>query len=356
MDHGFGIIGTGDIAAVHARAIASVVNAHLAGVTDIAGDKALAFSKQFSCKVFDSVSALVNSPEIEIVCICTPSGTHLEPALEVIKAGKHCIVEKPLEVTMRRCEAIISAAKKKDVLVAGIFPMRFLDINREVRKAVDAGRFGKLVLGDVYVKWFRSQSYYEQVKWRGDLKISGGGALMNQAIHSVDLLRWMMGDVAEVNAFSTTLGHSGLDVEDTAIANLRFKNGALGVIEASTAVFPGSYKRMEILGTRGSVVIEEEKIVKWEFTDETEHDREIRLLFSGENIEGGGVSDPKAINDTGHIRQISDMIEAIETGRPPAIDAEEATKAVEIIEAIYESARTGKTVSLKGKIQSLKNK
>lgn len=356
MDHGFGIIGTGDIAAVHARAIASVVNAHLAGVTDIAGDKALAFGKQFSCKVFDSVSALVNSPEIEIVCICTPSGTHLEPALEVIKAGRHCIVEKPLEVTRQRCEAIISAAKNKDVHVAGIFPMRFLDINREVRKAVDAGRFGKLVLGDVYVKWFRSQSYYEQVKWRGDLKISGGGALMNQAIHSVDLLRWMMGDVAEVNAFSTTLGHSGLDVEDTAIANLRFKNGALGVIEASTAVFPGSYKRMEILGTRGSVVIEEEKIVKWEFTDKTEHDREIRLLFSGENIEGGGVSDPKAINDTGHIRQISDMIEAIETGRPPAIDAEEATKAVEIIEAIYESARKGKTVSLKGKIQSLKNK
>jgi len=349
MDHGFGIIGTGDIAAVHARAICSILKAHLAGVTDIAGNKALAFGKQFSCNVFDSVSALVNSPEIEVVCICTPSGTHLEPALEVINAGKHCIIEKPLEITIQRCKAIINAAKKKNVFVAGIFPMRFLDLNMEVRKAVDAGRFGRLVLGDVYVKWFRSQSYYDNVKWRGDLKISGGGALMNQAIHSVDLLRWMMGDVAEVNAFSTTLGHSGLDVEDTAIANLRFKNGALGVIEASTAVFPGSYKRMEILGTGGSVVIEEEKIVKWEFTDETERDREIRLLFSRENTEGGGVSDPRAIIDTGHIRQISDMVEAIDTCRPPVIDAEEATKAVEIIEAIYESTRTGKTVSLKGR-------
>jgi len=346
MDHGFGIIGTGDIAAVHARAIGSILNAHLAGVTDLVRDKALAFGKEFSCDVFDSVSALVNSPEIEIVCICTPSGTHLEPALEVINAGKHCIIEKPLEVTMRRCDAIINAARKKNVVVTGIFPMRFLDINMELRKAVDAGRFGKMVLGDVYVKWFRSQSYYEDVKWRGDLKISGGGAVMNQAIHSVDLLRWLLGDVLEVSAFSATIGHEGLDVEDTAIANLRFANGALGVIEASTAVYPGSYKRMDILGTGGSAVIEEEKIIKWEFIDETEQDREIRIHFSGENIKGGGVSDPKAISDIGHVRQISDMVEAIETGRPPLIDAEEAAKAVEIIEAIYESALTGKTVSL----------
>jgi len=356
MDHGFGIIGTGDIAAVHARAISSIMNAHLAGVTDLVRDKALAFGKQFNCEIFDSVSALVNSPEIEIICICTPSGTHLEPAMEAINAGKHCIIEKPLEVTMRRCEGIINAARKKNVMVAGIFPMRFLDINMEIRKAVETGRFGKMVLGDVYVKWFRSQSYYDQVKWRGDLKISGGGAIMNQAIHSVDLLRWMMGDVTEVSAFSATIGHNGLGVEDTAIANLRFENGALGVIEASTAVFPGSYKRMEILGTGGSVVIEEEKIIKWEFIDETERDHEIRIHFSGDNNKGGGVSDPKAINDTGHIRQISDMVEAIEAGRPLMIDGEEASKAVEIIEAIYESARTGKTVSLKGKKQSQNKK
>ena len=356
MDHYFGIIGTGDIAAVHARAISSIMNAHLAGVTDLVRDKALAFSKQFNCSIFDSVSALVNSPEIEIVCICTPSGTHMEPALEAIFAGKHCIIEKPLEVTMRRCKAIIDAAKMKNLLVAGIFPMRFLDINREVRRAVDTGRFGKIVLGDVYVKWFRSQSYYDQVKWRGDLKISGGGAIMNQTIHSIDLLRWLIGDVAEVSAFSAAIGHDGLGVEDTAIANLRFENGALGVIEASTAVFPGSYKRMEILGTGGSVVIEEEKIIKWKFIDETDRDREIMAHFSEENIKGGGVSDPKAIDDTGHIRQISDMVEAIETGRPPMIDAEEAARAVEIIEAIYESARAGKTVSLKGKKQSQNNK
>jgi len=356
MDHGFGIIGTGDIAAVHARAISSIMNAHLAGVTDLVRDKALAFGRQFNCSIFDSVSALVNSTEIEIVCVCTPSGTHLEPALEVINAGKHCIIEKPLEVTMRRCEAIINAARKKNVMVAGIFPMRFLDINMEIRKAVEAGRFGKMVLGDVYVKWFRSQSYYDQVKWRGDLKISGGGAIMNQAIHSVDLLRWIMGDVAEVSAFSATIGHEGLGVEDTAVATLRFENGALGVIEASTAVFPGSYKRMEILGTGGSVVTEEKKILKWEFKDETERDREIRNLFSGENTGGGGVSDPKTINDTGHIRQITDMVEAIETDRPPMIDDKEAAKAVEIIEAIYESARTGKKVSLKERNNHSKNK
>lgn len=349
MDHGFGIIGTGDIAAVHARATCSVKNARLAGVTDINREKALEFSQHYKCRIFDSVSELVNSPEVDIVCICTPSGTHMEPALEAINAGKHCIIEKPLEVTMRRCKAIINAAKEKNVLVAGIFPMRFLDINRELKNAVDAGRFGKMILGDVYVKWFRNQSYYDQVKWRGDFRISGGGAIMNQAIHSIDLLRWMMGDVAEVNAFTATLGHESLGVEDTAVASLRFENGALGVIEASTAVFPGSYKRMEILGTGGSAVIEEEKIIKWEFIDETDRDRTIKAHFSEENIKGGGVSDPKAISDTGHIRQISDMVEAIDVGRTPLVDAEEAAKAVEIIEAIYKSARTGKTVSLEGK-------
>ena len=351
MDHGFGIIGTGDIAAVHARAIGSIMNAHLAGVTDLVRDKAIAFGKQFNCITFDSVSALVNSPEIEIVCICTPSGTHMEPALEAINAGKHCVIEKPLEVTMRRCEAIISAAKEKNVLVAGIFPMRFLDINRELKKAVNGGRFGKMILGDVYVKWFRNQGYYDQVKWRSDFRISGGGAIMNQAIHSIDLLRWIMGDIAEVNAFSATLGHDRLDVEDTAVASLRFANGALGIIEASTAVFPGSYKRMEILGTCGSAVIEEEKIIKWEFVNETDRDREIKAHFLEENIKGGGVSDPKTISDTGHIRQISDMVEAIETGRPPLVDAEEAAKAVELIEAIYKSARTGRKIALKGKKQ-----
>lgn len=346
MDHGFGIIGTGDIAAVHARAIGTIANAHLAGVTDIVRDKAHAFGEQFNCNVFDSASALINSPEIEIVCICTPSGTHLEPALLAIDAGRHCIIEKPLEVTVSRCRTIIDAAKKKNVLVAGIFPMRFLDINMEVRKAVESGRFGKMIMGDVYVKWFRSQTYYDQVKWRGDPEISGGGAVMNQAIHSVDLLRWMMGEVKEVSAFSAMLGHHDLDVEDTAVATLRFENGALGVIEASTAVFPGSYKRMEILGTGGSVITEEETIVKWEFSEESDLDNEIRLRFSGEETVGGGVTDPKAIKDTGHIRQISDMVEALETGRPPVIDAEEAAKAVEIIEAIYKSARTGMTVSL----------
>lgn len=347
MEHGFGIIGAGEIACVHARAINSIKNASLVGVTDINAGRASDFSRQYGCIAFDKTSSLVSSPDIDIICICTPPGNHLEPALEAIAAGKHCIIEKPLEVTLSRCDTIIKASGDNHVLVAGIFPMRFLDIYREIKKASENHRFGKMVLGDVYVKWLRSQSYFYDVPWRGNFKISGGGVIMNQAIHSIDLLRWIMGEVVEVNAFSATIGHSGIDVEDTSIVNLRFENGALGVIEASTAIYPGAYKRLEILGTDGSVVIEEEKIITWRFKEENDEDRVITQRFTASNKQGGGVSDPRAISDLGHIRQISDMIRAVETGCPPFIDAVEARKTIEIVIAVYESALTGKTVSLK---------
>ncbi len=346
MKHGFGIIGAGAIAEVHARAIDTIMEAELIGVFDHNPDKGIAFSLKYKCKAFETAEELCNDDRIDIVCICTPSGLHLEPSLMVINAGKHCIIEKPLETNLERFDRIINAGLNHNVMISGIFPMRFSKVNIELKKAIDQGRFGKLVMGDAYIKWYRSPEYYKDVKWRSGLASSGGGAVMNQGIHSVDLLRWFMGRVEAVCAFTGLIGHDGLEVEDVAAATMRFANGAIGVIEASTAVSPGFYRRIEILGTHGSVVVEEEKILTWKFDQETDADEKIREKFSGNNSSGGGVSDPKAIGDIGHLRQLLDIIKAIDNGHKPSIDGMEARKAVELVLAIYASARNKRIVYL----------
>jgi len=346
MKHGFGIIGAGSIAEVHARAIDTIMDAELVGVFDHHPDKTMAFGTKYKCKAFESVEDLCSDDRIDMVCICTPSGKHLEPALTAITAGKHCIIEKPLETSLERCDRIIEAGIKHNVLISGIFPMRFSRVNMELKKAIDLGRFGKLVMGDAYVKWFRTPEYYSEVKWRSDLGSSGGGAVMNQAIHSVDLLRWFMGKVSAVCAFSGLVGHKGIEVEDVASATLKFENGAVGVIEASTAVNPGFFRRIEILGTKGSVIIEEEKLLTWKFDNETEEDDIIREKYSGSNVTGGGVSDPKAISDLGHLRQFLNIVKAVDKGHPPAVDAPEARKAVELVLAIYASSKNKRIVYL----------
>jgi predicted dehydrogenase len=347
MKHGFGIIGAGAIAEVHARAIDTIMDVELVGVYDLNPVNTLAFSQQFNCKPFGSAEELCNDSKIDIVCICTPSGLHLEPALKVISCGKHCVIEKPLEITLERCDKIIDAGIKQKVMVGGIFPMRFNKVNIELKKAIDEGRFGSLVMGDAFIKWHRTPEYYSDVKWRSSIALSGGGAVMSQGIHSVDLLQWFMGKVVSVCAFSGCLGHTNLEVEDAAVASLRFANGALGVIEASTAISPGFYRKIEILGTHGSVIVEEENISIWKFDEERDSDQIVRQKYSGEHNSGGGVSDPKAIGDIGHLRQLLDFIKAVDNGHAPAIDALEARKAVEIVEAIYESARNNKIVYLK---------
>jgi len=346
MKYGFGVIGTGSIAEVHARSIHAIDNLVLVGAYDVVRERAEAFGQKYACKAFYNIDAFLNMPDLNVVCICTPSGAHLEPALKAIEAGKHCVIEKPLEVTLERCDKIIAAAKEKQVTIAGIFPSRFQDASIELKSAVDEQRFGRMVMGDAYIKWYRSQQYYDAVKWRGTWKLDGGGALMNQGIHSIDLLQWYMGPVESVSAFTGMLGHKGLEVEDTAVATLKFASGAMGVIEGSTAVYPGFFKKIEILGTQGSAVLEENNFLCWKFLQERETDQDIRKRFSGEHASGGGVSDPKAISDLGHIRQLQDMIYALERKRLPLVDAVEARKAVEIIVAIYQSARTGETVNL----------
>lgn len=342
----FGIVGAGAISGIHAQAIAAIGGAKLTGIYSTTRHRSAAFAEEHHCKVFDTLEELVNDPEIDIVCICTPSGVHMEPALKAIEAGKHCLIEKPLEITPERCDKIIEAAEKAGVLVAVVFPSRFHEASKHIREAMDAGRCGPLVFGDVDVKWSRVEAYYQSAQWRGTWQFDGGGALMNQGIHSVDLLQWYMGPVEAVQAMTANRRHKEIEVEDTVTAIVRFASGALGTIECSTAAYPGALKRLEIVGTAGTIIMEEGSLLKWELADETPADLQIKSTINGEHDSTGGAADPKAISYRGHQYQMEDLIKAVRTGGKPLVDGREGRKSVEIVTAIYKSAQTGQLVKL----------
>jgi predicted dehydrogenase len=225
-------------------------------------------------------------------------------------------------------------------------PSRFSPANKALKEAIQEGRFGKLTLGDTYVKWWRTQQYYDQGGWRGTWALDGGGAYMNQAIHNVDLLYWFMGEVADVSGATATLAHERIEVEDVGVATVRFKNGALGVLEASTSCFPGLLKKTEIHGTKGSVIVEQDDVLMWQFEKDTPKDKALRKKYAEKKGGTGGAADPKAISYVGHMEQLKDFIKSIDAGTKPLVDGEEGRKSVEIILAIYQSAWTGKRVSL----------
>lgn len=343
---GFAIVGTGAIAGIHAQAIAAIDNAVLLGVYSKTEAKAKTFADAHNCHVYSSLDELMKIDGLDIVCICTPSGAHMEPALRSIEAGKHCLIEKPLEVTLEKCDRVIDAAKVKNVKVAVIYPSRFYPASQELKTALDEDRFGNLVLGSAYVKWSRDEKYYNSAAWRGTWELDGGGALMNQAIHSVDMLQWYMGPVESVQAISANRRHKNIEVEDTVVAILRFKNGALGTLECSTAVYPGAFKRLEIMGTSATVVMEDNGLLEWQFDQETEKDHYIKDNYIGNHLSKGGVANPMDISFLGHQKQMEDLIDAIIHDRAPLIDGLEGRKSVEIVRAVYESAQSGKEVKL----------
>lgn len=346
MTIGFGIIGCGMIANFHARAIRDIEGAKLLACYNPTAPKADKLAAEYGCAAYTDLDKMLAHPGINVVTIGSPSGAHMEPCLAAAEAGKHVIVEKPLDVTLERCDRMIAACEQAGVKLATIFPSRYHGSARLMKRAVDQGRFGKLALGDAYVKWYRTQQYYDSGAWRGTWKLDGGGALMNQAIHSVDLLLWLMGPVAEVSAHTAMLAHERIEVEDVAVASLRFASGALGVIEATTAGFPGSLKKIEITGSTGTAILEEEDIIKWHFAESTPEDEQIRQEMLGKTKTGGGAADPAAIGHHAHAALFRDVLASITDGKPLSIDGSEGRRSVELILAIYESARTGKSVRL----------
>jgi UDP-N-acetyl-2-amino-2-deoxyglucuronate dehydrogenase len=336
---GFGLIGAGTIAGFHAQAITQLSGARLVGVASRSAENARKVADRHGAFATTDVAALLARPDVQVVCITTPGGAHLGPALAAIRAGKHVVIEKPLEITPARADAILAAAEKAGVHVVPIFQGRFGDGARAAKAALTAGRLGRLVLASAYVKWHRAAQYY--TGYRGSLDLDGGGAVINQAIHGLDLLQWFAGLPAEVFAWKTRRVHTGIEAEDTACAALKFGDGALGAFEASTALWPGWSRRIELCGEHGSICLEDDRLARWEFREPRPEDDAVRAGGAA-NALGSGASDPKAINTEGHRRQLQDLVDALREKRAPALDGREGRKAVAFVHAIYLSAASGK--------------
>ncbi len=344
--HRFGIVGCGLIAGFHAQAIAGIRGARLVATCSRNKTKAKQLAKAYDADWYTDYGEFLRRDDLEIVNVCTPSGAHLPYATTAARRGKHVVVEKPLEITLSRCDRIIDATDQAGVRLVTILPSRFATCMQAVKCAADEGRFGRLVLGDAYVKWYRDQKYYGKGRWQGTKRWDGGGALMNQSIHTIDLLQWIMGPVKSVQAYKGVRGHAGIEVEDAAVASLEFENGAFGVIEGTTAAYKGYPRRIEICGTKGSVFIEGADIKVWNFDKEKPEDKTIRRKFGAKEAGAGGASDPAAISHIGHQRQLQELVTALESGGEVLCDGSEGRKAVEIILAIYRSAVSGKKVRL----------
>ena len=339
---GFGIIGCGVIADFHANAIAALsARAELAGVCDVVYESALRFAEKHSTRAFSSEAELLASPGVEAVCICTPSGYHWTSVVSAARAGKHIVCEKPLAINKAQLDEIEKVCAEAGVCVSVISQNRYAASIKRVKNALDEGLLGKLVCADIYMKYHRSQEYYESGAWRGTWAVDGGGALMNQGIHGVDLLLYLAGDIKSVYAVAKTRSHS-IEVEDSLSAVVEYENGATGIIQATTAVFPGYPRRLELNGDRGTIVLNETSIVRWDLeTAANEEDIVLMPAFQS------GSSTPTAISNDGHIRQLDDAITAITTGQKPLSGITEGRKAVDVILAVYESARSGKRIEIK---------
>jgi predicted dehydrogenase len=348
----FGIVGAGLIADFHAKALADIPNAKLTCCCDKIQDRANKLADKYGARAFENYEEMLKSDDVDIVTIATPSGFHMEPTIAAAEAGKHVLCEKPLEVTLERIDAMIEAHNKSGTRLGGIFPYRFNDSQTVLREAINSGRFGVITYAGIYVPWWRTDEYYKD-SWHGTWKLDGGGALMNQSIHMVDMLCDVMPPIESLQAYTGTLGHK-IEAEDTAAAVLRYTNGALGVIYGTTASYPGQFRRFEITGTKGTVIQVENSFTVWQFADEKPEDEEIRKKF-GQIEGGGGVSDPAAITHDNHTRNFKAFLDALETGAPLSAGADskggwisgaEARKAVEVILAIYKSAKEQTTVKL----------
>ena len=335
----FGIIGCGMISKWHANSIMEIEDARLVGVTDTIRASAEKFTQDFPCKIFDSVDDLLTSDEIDVVCICTPSGLHAPLAIKAAKNNKHFVVEKPMSITKKDIDELVSICEKNNIKSAVISQLRFSEGIKKVKKAIDNGELGDIVLADVRMKFFRSKEYFSTASWRGTWAMDGGGALMNQGIHGIDILQYLAGPVKSVSAMCKTLVHD-IEVEDTASAVVEYENGAIGIIQGTTSVTPGYPRVIEISGTRGTIALREDEIIKW--------DVDGKSLIDGENSNKGPgtANDPTAFSHDLHKMQIEDLISAIKEDRRPLVDIYEGKRPVEIILAIYESSKTGKKVNI----------
>lgn len=334
--YGFAIIGCGGIAKIHAEAISKIENATLIGVYDNYYQSADNFAKSHNCHAFKDLNELLTCKKVEIVNICTPSGLHAQMAVMAANAGKHIIVEKPMAITEKQIKEVDDAVNRNHVKAEVISQLRFTPAIVLAKQAIIDGKLGRILQADYVMRYNRSQEYYDNGGWRGTWLMDGGGALMNQGIHGIDLLQYLAGEITNVYAVCKTMARK-IETEDTANLLVEYKNGAVGVIECSTCCEPGYPRRITISGTNGSIVIKEDEIESWD-------------IDGGHDLEsGGGVnvnSDPLNLSSSYHVLQFKDLIQAIESDKEPIVNIEEGRKSVEIILAAYRSSKTGRKVTI----------
>ncbi|WNB92637.1 Gfo/Idh/MocA family oxidoreductase [Bacillus sp. NEB1478] len=337
----FGIIGCGVISHTHAEEISKIKGAKLVAVADVVEDCAKSVAQTYGVDWYSDYLELLKRDDIDIVNILTPSGMRAEVVIEAARHGKHIIAEKPIDVTYEKATSMIQACRDAGVKLAVISQHRFDMSTVKVKKSIEEGKFGRLVLGECAVNWYRTQGYYDSGAWRGTWAMDGGGALMNQSIHTIDLLQYLVGPVDSVFAHTATLAHERIEVEDVAVSTVKFKNGALGTIVGTTSAFPGLSARLEVFGTNGSAVIEHDKLTHL-FVKSKDPEEQINNLAEKDL----DAHDPSTVFGYAHRLQIEDMMHAIREDREPLVNGEEGLKPLEIILAIYESAKTGKEIKL----------
>ena len=353
----FGILGCGVIGPHHAKAIAGLESAELVAVADIVPELAEELAEEHGCAHYASLEEMLSGVDLDAVCVCTPSGMHAEGAIAALEAGKHVVIEKPVDVTLEAADRLIEVQRATGGRVAVVSQHRFDSATQAVHEALARGEFGRLTSGSADVRWWRSQSYYDSGGWRGTWELDGGGVLINQAIHSIDLLQWLMGQVVEVTAYTGLIAHERIEVEDTAVAILKFANGTLGTIVATTAAYPGLTTRIAVHGDRGSAIIDDDELTYFHAATEGqegeaygagggENQAEEIMQRYGEAESGPGAgADPGSLS-MAHRDQIKDFVEAVRDGREPLVNLEEGRKPLAIIQGIYESARTGGPVRI----------
>ena len=334
----FAIIGSGSIAQTHAQAISAIDDATVVAVYGRSAEKAKKLANQYNCDWYTDLGEMLKRTDIDAVSICTPNGTHADIGIIAALAGKHVLVEKPIDISLEKADELIAICQTQGVKLGVIFQRRYSEGVATLKQLVEEGKLGQLLFGGCYFKLYRSQEYYDSAVWRGTWEVDGGGVLMNQGIHYIDMLQYIMGPVAEVTACCGTLGHVDIEVEDTAASSITFNSGALGVIEGTTCAYPGLVSRVDIYGTEGTAIIENDILTSVQLKSGYDYHVE-------SNTDHAGVSSP-AISSDFHQRQFEDMVMAIQLDTEPAITGKEGRKSLEIILAIYEGAFTGKKVVL----------
>lgn len=345
----FGIIGCGVIGPTHANALASLDEARLVAVADVVPERARTLAEKHHVTPYSDPAEMLAREALDVVCVCTASGLHGEYAILAMRAGCHVVVEKPMELSIAAMDRMLAVQHDTRVKLAVISNHRFDAASQQVYALIQEGAFGRLVLGCTQIPWWRSQAYYDSGAWRGTWALDGGGVLMNQSIHSIDVLQWLMGPVRSVHAYVDTLAHR-IETEDVGVAILRFANGALGTISATTSAYPGVGTRIEVFGDRGSAVIENDKIGYLRLAGDEQEEVGPYGQATAPPVASGAASTtaaaPAALPANTHALQIADLIRAVRADGIPLIDGMAARKPVEIILGIYQAARTGEEVVL----------